>query len=178
MHPNHNEISRYLSYILRHKPESIDLVLDTNGWACIDELIAKTHKLKLDVATLAEVTKHCPKQRFSLDLDNRRIKANQGHSVNIDLALTPQSPPACLYHGTARRNLASIEITGLQKRQRHHVHMSVDIETAKTVGARYGDPVILQIDTQAMYQAGHVFYCSANGVWLTGAVPPHYLKSH
>ena len=170
--------SKFISYVLRHKPESIQITLDEHGWVSIADLIsaAQKHGQPLDEAELREVVRTCSKQRFSIDASDTKIRANQGHSIQIDLALEPQKPPAVLYHGTATRFLNSILNQGLLAGSRHHVHMSEAIDTAKSVGLRYGSPVILQIDCDAMVADGYVFFQSENQVWLCDSVPAKYLK--
>ena len=169
-------ISKLLSYVLRHKPESIGLSLDANGWANIDELISKSSKVRMTREDISRVVKNNDKQRFILSDDNEFIRANQGHSIKVDLGLKPISPPDSLFHGTATRFWASIKTEGLQKMNRHHVHLSEDAETAAKVGVRHGKLQILIVDSGAMAKAGHVFYVSENGVWLTENVPPQFLS--
>lgn len=172
------KISKYLSKYLRHKPEKIGLHLDNNGWVEIDELLkaAKKHHFFLSRYELEEVVKHNDKQRFSFDESGTRIRANQGHSIKIDLGLTPVIPPDVLYHGTVKQFLVNIQSQGLQKMSRHHVHLSATVETAQKVGSRRGKPIILIIDALKMHQAGYQFYCSDNGVWLVDSVPPEFLQ--
>jgi putative RNA 2'-phosphotransferase len=169
--------SKFLSLVLRHKPETIDLDLDENGWADLATLIKKVknsgHDLDLD--KLKYVVANNNKQRFAFDESGRKIRANQGHSIEIDLNLPPLTPPEILYHGTATKNLSSIFEKGLEKRNRQHVHLSPDEETAIKVGSRHGKPVMLQIKTGKMHSEGHVFYQSDNGVWLTDHVPAEYI---
>lgn len=170
--------SKFLSLVLRHRPDKIGLHLDPNGWAEVDELLLKM-KLNghpLDFQTLVEVVQNNNKQRFAFSEDNRLIRANQGHSVEVDLALVPQGPPPVLYHGTAEKNLASIQVQGLLKGNRHHVHLSSETTTAQKVGARHGLPVVLEVDAAGMHAAGYFFYRSENGVWLTDFVPPEFLR--
>ena len=169
--------SRFLSFVLRHDPGSIGLVLDAQGWADIGELVdkAQAHGQPLDLAGIARIVAESDKQRFALSPDGRRIRANQGHSVAIDLALSPQIPPDHLYHGTAERYLASIRATGLDARSRQHVHLSPDALTAIKVGSRHGKPVVLVVAAGAMHGEGHVFFRSDNGVWLTAAVPARFI---
>lgn len=171
-------LSRFLSLVLRHEPEKIGLVLDREGWANVDELIAKAQVKgrPLDRAMLDRVVAENDKQRFAFDADKSHIRANQGHSIDIDLALKPRIPPAQLFHGTAGRNLPSIRASGLNSGERQHVHLSTDAQTATKVGARHGTPVVLVVRTGAMAAAGHVFYLSENGVWLTDRVPPDFIQ--
>ena len=177
-----NKASKFLSYVLRHKPETIDLTLNEQGWADIDELILKANhsaeapKLSHDLITA--VVNHCAKQRFALDTNNNRIRANQGHSIDVDLQLKPAQPPEVLYHGTASHFVDSIFQQGLTAQQRQYVHLTDNLTTAKQVGQRYGRVVILQIDTQTMIKQGKVFYRADNGVWLTEAVAVEFLTVH
>lgn len=175
---NHTvEISKFLSYVLRHKPEAIGIALDDEGWVDVDELLgaaARNGKL-ISRELLAEVVATNDKQRFSFSPDGQSIRANQGHSVEVDLALEPCEPPELLYHGTVERFVDSIHRQGLLRGQRHHVHLSADRETAAKVGARRGRPVIIVVAAGNMHRAGHQFFRSTNGVWLTEAVPPEFL---
>jgi putative RNA 2'-phosphotransferase len=162
--------SKRLSYVLRHRPDSVGLTLDEAGWVPVEKLL-KT--LGLTRAQLKAVVAGNDKQRFAIEGD--RIRASQGHSVEVDLGLEPVAPPGRLYHGTVARNLDSIRDKGLVKGARHHVHLSADARTAAKVGARRGRPVVLEVDSAGMAEAGFVFYRSANGVWLTDSVPPSFL---
>jgi putative RNA 2'-phosphotransferase len=171
--------SKFLSLVLRHRPEVIGMQLDSEGWLPIDDLIANANRKgnELSLELLHEVVASCDKKRFSLSDDGLRIRANQGHSVpDVELNLEPVTPPNQLFHGTVGKFIGSIRERGLLKRSRNHVHLSADIETAKKVGARRGEPVILTIRTQAMQESGHTFYLSANGVWLTDAVPTRFIE--
>ena len=173
-----NRVSKFLSYVLRHRPEDIGLVLDNEGWASISELIEKAQpKLPITRQILEQVVATNDKKRFKISDDGLKIRASQGHSVNVDLALKPQKPPDTLYHGTATRFLDSIQKEGLKSGQRQYVHLSIDIDTAKAVGKRYGKPAILQIDALTMYQQGYNFYCSENQVWLVDKVPPLFITN-
>jgi len=171
------KISKYLSKHLRHQPERIGLQLAPGGWVSVDELLAACakHQFVITQAELKEVVSSNDKQRFSFDSTGSLIRANQGHSVEVDLQLEPAVPPDVLYHGTGHGAVESILHTGLSKRSRHHVHLSREIETAKSVGARHGRPVVFAVDAAAMNQAGYTFYCSDNGVWLVDQVPPEHL---
>lgn len=171
---NNTKISKYLSYILRHNPQSIALQLDNQGWANIDELIKKTTEFRLTKDLIIQITKDSPKQRFIIK--QNKIRANQGHSINIDLGLEASTPPNYLYHGTATRFLDSIKKEGLISKERQHVHLSSDIQTAKEVGIRHGKPVILQIASSSMEKAGYLFYLSDNGVWLVKSVPTEFIE--
>jgi len=173
---NSKKVSKFISLVLRHKPEVAGLKLDKNGWVSIDSLIAGAEKAGqyFDRDQLQRVVQESDKQRFIIDGDN--IRANQGHSVKIDLQLVAVEPPNELFHGTVDRFMAQIMAEGLKKMKRHHVHMSPDIETAEKVGGRRGVPVILRIDSLAMHENGHQFMCSENGVWLTENVPGTYIS--
>ncbi|WP_155372479.1 RNA 2'-phosphotransferase [Catellatospora vulcania] len=170
------KISKQLSYVLRHRPDSIGITLGPDGWVPIDTLLAamRAHGKAISRATLDAVVADNDKQRFAVDGD--RIRASQGHSVPVDLGLAPIAPPARLYHGTARRNLDSIMAGGVHRGSRHHVHLSGDPDTARNVGSRHGAPVILIVDAAAMAADGHTFYRSANGVYLTDEIPAPYLR--
>ncbi|MBU2712073.1 RNA 2'-phosphotransferase [Zooshikella harenae] len=171
------KVSKYLSFLLRHKPDSIGLILDEQGWASIAALIELTTDVELSREIIEVVVETNDKQRFSISEDGTKIRANQGHSIAIDLNLAPIEPPGCLYHGTATRFLASIMEKGITKQQRHHVHLTESIAVGKAVGGRYGKPVILVIDAQAMFQDGFVFFKTANNVWLVEEVPPAYIRA-
>jgi putative RNA 2'-phosphotransferase len=170
--------SKFLSLHLRHRPERLGLVLEPGGWVGVDDLLqaAARHGVRLSRAELDDVVANNDKQRFSFDPSGRRIRANQGHSVAVDLELEPVEPPAVLYHGTAERSVPSIERDGLRRMRRQHVHLSPDVATAQRVGSRHGRPVVFEVDTGAMHAAGHPFFRAANGVWLVDAVPPRYLR--
>jgi putative RNA 2'-phosphotransferase len=170
--------SKFLSFVLRHEPGAIGLTLDAQGWADIDELLARcaAHGRPLTRALLERVVAESPKQRFAISDDGRRVRASQGHSVEVDLAYAPATPPLLLYHGTVAAALAAIRAEGLRKMGRHHVHLSPDEATARVVAVRRGAPVVLCVDAWRMHGAGHLFYRSANGVWLTEAVPAEYLE--
>jgi putative RNA 2'-phosphotransferase len=169
--------SKFLSYVLRHHPEAIEVELDEQGWVPVDTLLSKlaAHGRTVTRAELEEIVRTSDKQRFALD--GERIRANQGHSVAVDLALTQREPPERLYHGTVDRFLESIRREGLVKGSRTHVHLSSERETARIVAARRGRPVILTIDARAMHAEGRVFFLSENGVWLTEHVPATFLRS-
>lgn len=172
------KVSKLLSLVLRHEPEAIGLKLDQNGWASVKELLPrlKENGHPISLPDLQVVVSENPKKRFSFSDDGLRIRANQGHSLKIDLALQESEPPSVLYHGTTERNLHSIFTTGLEKKNRHHVHLSVEKTTALEVGKRYGKPALLQVDAEAMALKGFRFFVSDNGVWLTDSVPMEYLK--
>ncbi|MBV1851825.1 RNA 2'-phosphotransferase [Catellatospora tritici] len=170
------KISKRLSYVLRHAPETIGITLSPDGWVPIDTLLRAlaAHGPRVTREQLDAVVAGNDKQRFAIDGD--RIRASQGHSVQVELGLTPVEPPELLYHGTARRNLASIYADGVHRGNRHHVHLSADAGTAHKVGSRHGAPVILVVAAAEMADDGHRFYRSANGVWLTDDVPARYLR--
>lgn len=175
---NLEKISKFLSYVLRHKPEKIDLKLDKNGWAMVSELIGKA-KIKgtiLDKATLDQVVEQDGKGRYSYSPDGLKIRANQGHSVAVDLKLQAIRPPAILYHGTSTKALDSILASGLNKGRRHHVHLTENKLMACAVGSRYGEPVLVEINSHAMNADGFKFFRSENDVWLTDFVPAKYLR--
>lgn len=174
------KISKFISLVLRHKPEVINLKLDENGWADVEELITKSKRDSHEGFTfeeLNEIVETNDKKRFIFNEDKTKIRANQGHSIDIDLALKPQQPPEFLYHGTAQSNIDSILEKGIEKRSRQHVHLSQDKETATKVGMRHGKPIILIIKTQEMFNDGIEFYLSENNVWLTDFVDAKYISN-
>lgn len=174
--PRLTQISKFLSYILRHRPQTIGLILETDGWANVNDILNNS-KLPLCLEELQAVVAQNDKQRFSFNADFTKIKANQGHSVDVALTFKVVTPPATLYHGTAQRYLASILAQGLNKGSRHHVHLSKDILTATKVGQRHGEPVVLLVAAQKMYEEGYTFYLSDNEVYLVEQVPANYLKT-
>ncbi len=171
-------ISKFLSKYLRHAPERLGLTLAAGGWVPIEDLLAAAARRNFPItrAELDEVVAHNPKQRFAFDETRTLIRANQGHSVPVDLQLTPVESPDVLYHGTGENAVQAILSSGLSRMRRHHVHLSGDTETARTVGARHGVPVVFAVDAAAMRRDGYVFYRSTNGVWLVDHVPPEYLR--
>ncbi|MET1411819.1 RNA 2'-phosphotransferase [Roseibium sp. HPY-6] len=177
---NITKISKQLSYWLRHCPQDAGLVLSETGWANVDAVLkALSDKgVSCDAEKLGNVVALNDKQRFEFSEDGASIRARQGHSVKIDLELTPVSPPDLLFHGTAERFLSSILREGLKPMKRHHVHLSDTVETALNVGKRHGEPVVLLIDAAKMSVAGHQFYKTENGVWLTSSVPVACLSRH
>lgn len=171
------DTSKFISLILRHKPEVIGITLDEHGWANVDDLIAgvsKTHPL--DRATLEQIVAEDSKQRYSFNEDGTLIRANQGHSIPVDVELPEAVPPEVLWHGTGEKYVKSIDREGLIPKSRLYVHLSGDIETAKVVGARHGKPVIYKVLSGKMHEDGVVFYRSLNGVWLTKRVETKYLE--
>ena len=169
--------SKYIAMILRHKPEEAGIVLDEHGWANVAELIAgvsRTHPL--DMALLETIVATDAKQRYSFNEDHTKIRANQGHSVPVDVELKQANPPAVLYHGTADKYIGAIRQQGLIPKTRLYVHLSKDTPTAVSVGKRHGNPVVLSVDAKAMSKDGYEFLLSVNGVWLTKQVPVRYLK--
>ena len=171
-------ISKFMSLVLRHRPAKIGLSLDGAGWADVDDLLARAVAAGRAITRdqLNEVVATSDKRRFALSDDGLRIRANQGHSIEVDLGLDPVSPPEILFHGTASRFVGSVMATGLERRSRHHVHLTEDVEIGEAVGRRYGKPVILRIAAGAMAAQGHVFFRSANGVWLVEAVPAAFIE--
>jgi putative RNA 2'-phosphotransferase len=171
------QTSKFLSLVLRHAPERIGIVLDAQGWTDVDELIAKFNAAgqPLDRVMLLEIVATSDKQRFTLSPDGSRIRAAQGHSVEVDLDLPSAVPPAVLFHGTARANVDAILAEGLRPGSRQHVHLSPNQETARRVGMRHGAPVIFEVATGRMHADGLVFWQADNGVWLTDYVAPSYL---
>ena len=177
MADSRKRISKFLSLVLRHQPDVIGLKLDEQGWARVDELIERVNHSG-EVLTRQEldiIVAENDKKRFIFSDDGLRIRANQGHSIAVDLQLKEAVPPEWLYHGTAVRFLDSIREQGLVKGQRQQVHLSADAHTAKNVGSRHGKPVVLTVKAGAMHRDGLLFYQSENGVWLTDHVPPVYL---
>ena len=171
-------ISKFLSLVLRHQPEVIGITLDENGWTDVDFLLEKINAsgTLITKEILAHVVETNSKKRFAFSEDKKMIRASQGHSVEIELGYDSKQPPEILYHGTVKKVLGIIRKTGLQKRERHHVHLSSDIETAQKVGQRHGhEVVILEVQSGKMYRDGFIFFQSDNGVWLTDNVPVEYL---
>jgi putative RNA 2'-phosphotransferase len=172
---NAKEQSKFLSLVLRHDPGKIGITLDPQGWVPVQEFLAAL-PFKLDRKALEELVRDNDKQRFALSPDGQKIRANQGHSLEVDLALDPQIPPEVLWHGTAESTLEIILREGLRAMSRHHVHLSQDPVMARKVGSLHGRPVVLQVAAGALGQTGQLFYQSANGVWLTDIVPPEFLS--
>lgn len=175
---NLKSTSKFLSLILRHRPEVIGIQLDKNGWVEIEVLLnaLEACNKKITRQELDYIVANNDKKRYIISEDGKSIRANQGHSIEVDLDLKPMLPPDILYHGTAENSLASILKEGIQKRSRQHVHLSADIETARKVGSRHGKVVILKVDTVRMREASIDFFISANEVWLTDFVAPEYVS--
>lgn len=173
------ETSKFLSYVLRHAPESIGLTLDDNGWADVSDLLDKARAAGslFDRATLLQVVATSDKQRFTLSEDATRIRAAQGHSIEVDLDIAAMIPPAMLFHGTAAAHIQAIMAEGLKPGRRQKVHLSLDEETAVKVGQRHGKPVVLRVDAAGMHAHGLAFWRAENGVWLTDHVPPQFLHT-
>ncbi|MDX3238117.1 RNA 2'-phosphotransferase [Streptomyces sp. ME03-5709C] len=174
------KLSKFLARVLRHDPASIGITLDEAGWVDVDELIAASRRSgrRFSRPDLDHVVAANDKRRFAFSEDGRRIRASQGHSVEVDLGLLPVEPPAVLFHGTASTTLPIVLREGLKPMSRRDVHLSADVETAVRVGTRHGRPVVLAVDAAALAATGHVFRVSANGVWLTDAVPPTHLRPY
>jgi putative RNA 2'-phosphotransferase len=169
--------SKLLSYVLRHHPEEAQVTLDAQGWVAVDALLAglAARGTVLTRADLDRIVAADSKRRYAYSDDGARIRASQGHSVDVELGYEPAVPPPLLYHGTAEKNLDSILATGLDRRARHHVHLSAVVAIARQVGARHGRPVVLHVDAARMHADGFAFFVTANGVWLVEHVPPAYL---
>ena len=171
------ETSKFISLILRHKPEEIGITLDEHGWANVNELIAGIAKTQpFDMSMLEEIVITDEKQRYSFNEDKTLIRANQGHSIPVDVELEQKTPPELLYHGTGEKYTASIEVQGLIPKSRLYVHLSPDYDTAVKVGSRHGKPVVYTVAAGEMQKNGYAFYQSVNGVWLTKSVPVEFLR--
>ncbi|WP_411844900.1 O-acetyl-ADP-ribose deacetylase [Roseibacillus persicicus] len=172
--------SKLLSRVLRHDPSYLNIELDSHGWAQVDQLLERLSKRNLPTTKddLLELVESNNKKRFRLSEDGLRIRANQGHSIDIDLQLEQRTPPPLLFHGTAISSFSSIEREGIQRRSRQHVHLSQDAETARAVGSRHGKPILLRVESGRMHHDGYQFFRSENGVWLTEAVPPRYFEKY
>lgn len=172
------KVSKFLSLVLRHEPEKIGIELDEAGWTDVAALRAAMAERAMPITQedLAEVVATNEKKRFAFSEDGTRIRASQGHSVEVSLGYEPQEPPAVLYHGTGARSLESIRMEGIHKGERHHVHLSKDVPTATQVGGRHGRPVVLVVRADKMTAAGFQFFVSENGVWLTDHVPAEFLE--
>ena len=168
---------KFLSLILRHKPEVIGITLDEHGWADVDELIRGVKKSRpFDMEKLEKIVREDEKQRYCFNEDHTKIRANQGHSLNVDVELKEMVPPDVLYHGTGEKYVSSIDKEGLKPMARLYVHLSKDIHSARKVGSRHGKPVIYEVDCKRMVKDGYHFYLSQNGVWLTREVPVSFLR--
>lgn len=174
------KISKFLSLVLRHQPETIGIELDEHGWTDVETLMAKlkTKGIHIDRQILNHVVETNSKKRFAFNDTGDKIRASQGHSVEIELDYVAQQPPPILYHGTAEQFVQSIKETGLEKRQRHQVHLSKDVETASAVGKRHGKLFLFEVLAEEMYKDKFEFFVSANGVWLTDYVPVKYLREY
>lgn len=172
------QASKFLSLILRHRPEEIGVELDEAGWVDVGILLERcaAHGRSISREALHEIVATSPKQRFAFNTDGERIRANQGHSVGVELGYEPAEPPVELFHGTVEKFLAAIRNDGLLKMQRHHVHLSPDRETATSVGQRRGKPIVLLVQAERMARSGYEFYLSTNGVWLADHVPPEFVE--
>lgn len=170
-------IGKFLSLVLRHQPDTIGITLDQHGWADVGELLTKVNDygIKLDHQLLNHIVETNAKKRYAFNHTRDKIRASQGHSIAVDLGYKAQQPPEVLYHGTAENSAPAIVQTGIEKRNRQHVHLSFDIETAIKVGQRHGKPFVFKVLAKQMYADGFQFYISDNGVWLTDNVPPKYL---
>lgn len=173
-----DRLSVFISLVLRHKPDAAGINLDEHGWANVEELIdgINNNGRKIDMGVLEEIVRTDNKQRYSFNEDKTLIRANQGHSIPVDLELKEQEPPEFLYHGTADRFIKAIMAEGLKPMSRLYVHLSKDIQTANKVGKRHGEPVILKAHSGQMYQEGIKFYLSENGIWLTENVDLKYIE--
>ena len=173
-------LSKFISMILRHKPEAIGITLDEHGWADVDELIKGINEtgeeIEFSKDTLETIVKTDKKQRYSFSQDKTLIRANQGHSIPVDVELEKKEPPKVLYHGTGVKSVKAIQEQGLLPMERLYVHLSTDVETATNVGKRHGTPVIFQVNAEQMQKDGYDFFQSVNGVWLTKEVPAKYLE--
>ena len=180
MSKNEINISKFLSFVLRHQPETIGIQLDENGWADINELLNKSNSygIKLDRETLVHIVATNSKKRFAFNETLDKVRASQGHSIVIELGYSNQKPPDVLFHGTSEKSVQSILKTGLEKGGRQHVHLSSDIETAVKVGQRHGKPFVFKVLAEEMYNDNFQFFISENGVWLTDNVPAKYLKQN
>lgn len=173
------KLSKSLSYVLRHRPDSVGLELEDGGWVLVEDLLAafKQNRKTMSYELLEKIVAECDKQRYEFSEDRSKIRARQGHSAKVDLGYEAAAPPDVLYHGTATKNLESIYQKGLVKGRRHHVHMSTNKETMIQVAIRHGKPVLLCIDAKQMFGDGYEFFVTGNNVWLTDHVPADYIKT-
>lgn len=173
-------LSKFISMILRHKPQVIGITLDEHGWADVDELIKGINEtgeeIEFSKDTLETIVKTDKKQRYSFSQDRTLIRANQGHSIPVDVELEKKEPPKVLYHGTGVKSVKAIQEQGLLPMERLYVHLSIDVKTATNVGKRHDTPVIFQVNAEQMQKDGYDFFQSVNGVWLTKEVPAKYLE--
>ena len=171
------QLGKFLSLILRHKPQTVGLTLDANGWADTEQLIRAVNAVyPFDMKMLENIVQTDNKQRYSFSEDKTRIRANQGHSISVDVELKEKQPPDVLFHGSASRYADAIAREGLLPQSRLYVHLSTDAQSAYVVGKRHGSPIVYRVDAEKMYRDGFVFFCSVNGVWQTKHVPPCYLR--
>ena len=169
------KLSKLIALVLRHKPETLGLLLDSHGWANTKQLVsAINNREKFTMKDLEEIVSTDEKQRYSFNSDKSMIRANQGHSIDVDVELEEAIPPDILYHGTAKKYFSNIMKEGLKPQSRLYVHLSTDEKTAINVGSRHGDPIVFKIDTKQMERDGYKFYRSVNNVWLTKEVPTEY----
>ena len=173
---NDVKLGRFLSLVLRHEPGAVGITLDGNGWADVEELLSGVRRTgrQIDMDTLERIVRENNKQRYSFNEDHTKIRANQGHSIPVDVELKEAEPPQYLFHGTASRFLPAIRQDGIRKMGRQYVHLSADFQTAVAVGRRHGAPVVITVDTAAMARDGVTFYLSENGVWQCEYVSPKY----
>lgn len=176
--PKQNSLSKFLSLVLRHQPQLIGIHLDKEGWVEVQDLLEKMnlHGQKLLLEDLKEIVANNPKQRFAFNSEQNKLRASQGHSIPIELGYPNQQPPEILYHGTNEKSLESIFEKGIEKKNRHKVHLSTSLETALQVGSRKGNAVVLKVLSGRMFLHGHQFFLSDNGVWLTEYVAPIFLE--
>lgn len=175
---NKTGLSRFIALILSHKPEAVGITLDEHGWASVSELLSGINACgnEIDMQMLEEIVAEDEKQRYSFNADKTKIRANQGHSVNVDVELKKAEPPEILFHGTGEKFVSSIKSEGLKPKSRLYVHLSKDRETAVKVGSRHGKPVVFEVNSGEMSRNGFEFFLSENGVWLTKIVPAEYLR--
>ena len=172
MHNNHTNYSKFLSLILRHNPDVAGIKLDREGWTDVDTLLESTDTTRLFLETVVATNN---KKRFEFNSDKTKIRARQGHSLSVDLGLSPVIPPDQLFHGTSLQSVENIQSSGVRKQNRQYVHLSPDFSTALRVGARHGKPYVFRVDAKRMNKDGYVFFFSSNGVWMVDHVPPEYL---
>jgi len=178
MSRNEKQLSKFLSLVLRHKPETIGILLDQSGWTDVETLIQKSNSfgVSLDISMLKYIVMSDNKKRYSFNEKGDKIRASQGHSIALELGYKAQNPPEILYHGTSVKSVESILNTGIEKRSRSHVHLSYDIQTAINVGSRHGKPAVFLVQAKRMFMYKFEFFLSDNGVWLTNYVPAEFIK--